>query len=71
MKSKPTGIFISVRIEGLRTTAEEMQGAANLEDLAARDGVLEALQKQGYEVTATGEGKCADAWVKRPDSITR
>lgn len=58
-------IYISVRIEALRKTVEEVKGGVLPEDIKARDEILDALKRGGYEVLATGEGRYADAWVKK------
>lgn len=60
-------IFITVRIEALRKTVAEVQGDVLPEDIAARDAILDALKRQGYEVLAVGEGRAADAWVKKSE----
>lgn len=60
-----TEIYISIRVDGLRKSVAEVQGAALPADVAARAQIIEALKASGYEIIATGEGKYADVWVKR------
>ena len=64
-RDRTTEIFIAVRIESLRKTVEDVNGNVLPEDMVARDEIIEALKRQGYEVLATGDGRYAHAWVKK------